>query len=162
MSDLLDEDGALQNRAIATIRPLIPADAEDRVARTVRQFNAIIREHIRSETGLKLSDDNAKSAVGVHVIDGFPVVVARLIDRFPDLLLWRLIMLQPKLGGVVEGLSALLEPQKCAKRLFFDLVSEEKGEALICKFEIFQAVAVFRACARRRGIPVGNDSRAAA
>jgi len=108
MSDLLDDNKALQSRAIATIRPLIPADAEDRVVRAVRQFNAIVREHIRSETGLRLSDDRAKSTVGVHVVDGFPLAVAGLIDKHRDVLLWRLIMLQPKLGGVVEGLAALL------------------------------------------------------
>jgi hypothetical protein len=109
MRDLLDPSEELQNRAISTIRPLIPADAEDRVARTVRQFNAIIREHIRTETGLRLSDEAAKSGVGVHVVDGFPAGVAGIIDKHRDILLWRLITLQPKLGGVIEGLAALLE-----------------------------------------------------
>lgn len=99
---------ALQQRAIATIRPLIPADAEERVAATVRQFNSLLREHIRSETGLRLSDEKSRSAVGVEVVDGFPDSVSRLIDRYGDALLWHLIMLQPKLGGVVEGLDALL------------------------------------------------------
>lgn len=103
-----DASQVVQERAVALIKPLIPADAEDRVVRTVRQFNATIREHIRSETGLRLSDEKAKSAVGIDVVDGFPVGVAGLIDRYRDLMLWRLIMLQPKLGGVVEGLGALL------------------------------------------------------
>ena len=98
----------LQSRAIATIQPLIPADAEDRVLRAVRQFNMEIRGHIRSETGLRLSDDKAKNAVSIEVVEGFAVGVAELIDRHQDALLWRLIMLQPKLGGVVEGLELYL------------------------------------------------------
>ena len=34
--------------------------------------------------------------------------MAKLIDRHDDLMLWRLITLQPQLNGIVEGLSALL------------------------------------------------------
>ena len=45
-----------QERAISLIKPLIPGDAQERVARTVKQWNASIRELIRSETALKLSD----------------------------------------------------------------------------------------------------------
>jgi hypothetical protein len=109
MPDLLDPADELQDRAVSTIRPLIPPDAQDRVVRTVKQFNAIVREHIRTETGLRLSDEAAKSGVGVHVVDGFPIGVANVIDKHRDILLWRLITLQPKLGGVIEGLVALLE-----------------------------------------------------
>ncbi|MBI3937964.1 MAG: hypothetical protein HY323_13380 [Betaproteobacteria bacterium] len=108
MSNLLDDDDALQSRAIATIRPLIPGDAKECVERAVKQFNVIAREHIRAETGLRLSDEKAKEAVGIRVVEGFPTEVARLIDRYRDQTLWRLIIAQPKLGGVVEGLGLLL------------------------------------------------------
>ena len=81
MKSLFGEEQALQDRAISTIRPLIPPDAEDRASRAVRQFNAQIREYIRSETGLRLSDETSKSAVGIEVVDGFPISVARLIDE---------------------------------------------------------------------------------
>lgn len=99
---------ALQSRAIATIKPLIPADAKERVERAYKQFNAGVREHIRAETGLRLSDENARGAVAVRIVEGFPSEVAQLIDRHQDQTLWRLIVAQPKLGGVLEGLGLLL------------------------------------------------------
>ena len=39
----------LQQRPIKLIEPLIAADAQERVERTVKQFNQIVREHIRTE-----------------------------------------------------------------------------------------------------------------
>jgi hypothetical protein len=39
---------------------------------------------------------------------GFPAKLAELIDRHQDRVLWRLIIGQPKLGGIVEGLNFLL------------------------------------------------------
>lgn len=100
---------ALQQRAIALIKPLIPPDAEERVARAIKQLNPVIREHIRTETGLRLSDDKGRGSVPVDIVDGFPSGVAELIDRHRDPLLWRLIMLQPMLGGIIDGLGALIE-----------------------------------------------------
>ena len=108
MRDLLDDKAALQSRAIATIRPLIPPNAKERVERACKQFNSAVREHIRAETGLRLSDETAKGAVSVRIVEGFPTEVAQLIDRHQDQKLWRLIVAQPKLGGVVEGLGLLL------------------------------------------------------
>jgi hypothetical protein len=46
--------------------------------------------------------------VPVRIVDGFSPAVANLIDEHDDRMLWRLITLQPRLGGVVEGISALL------------------------------------------------------
>lgn len=104
-----DNTGPLahQQRAIAVIKPLIPPDAEERVNRAVRQSNSYLREQIRSLTLLRLSDVTGKNSVVIKVVDGFPAGVARLIDRYEDPMLWRLIMLQPKLGGVMDGLHAL-------------------------------------------------------
>lgn len=101
--------GPLQDRVIKVIEPLIPADAEDRVYRAFRQWNNRIREHIRNETALKLSDGEGQNAVGVKVVDGFTEPLARLIDKYNDPVLWRLIVGQPKLGGLVEGATFLLE-----------------------------------------------------
>jgi predicted Zn-dependent protease with MMP-like domain len=100
---------ALQEKAIKVIKPLIPPDAEDRVARTVKQLNATVRDHIRAETGLRLSDNQTRSAIPVKVTEGFPAKLAGLIGHYDDPVLWRLIAAQPRLGGVVEGLQFLLE-----------------------------------------------------
>jgi hypothetical protein len=101
-------DEALQKRAAEVIRPLVPPDAEGRVARSFKQWNQIVRDHIRTETGLKLSDGDSRYAIPVRVVRGFPDELARLIDQYRDPVMWRLIIGQPKLGGLIQGLDFLL------------------------------------------------------
>jgi hypothetical protein len=81
-------DDGLQQRAIATITPLLAVDARDRVRRTVTQFNRILRGQIREETRLSLADENARGTVPIRIEDGFPAGVARLIDNHRDPVLW--------------------------------------------------------------------------
>jgi hypothetical protein len=117
---------ALQERAIRLIQPLIPPDAQDRVERTVKQFNHIVREHIRTETGLRLADAQGTGTIPIRVVSGFPAKLAELIDRHQDRVLWRLIIGQPKLGGIVEGLNFLL-PDWPEFEQWLDLPSIAKG-----------------------------------
>lgn len=98
----------LQQRAIAIIDRLISKDAQQSVKHAVRQYNQIVREHIRAETGLRLSDEKGRGNVPIHIVDGFPLAIARLIDKYRDIVLWRLIMLQPKLALVKDGLNDIL------------------------------------------------------
>lgn len=116
----------LQQRAIRLIAPLIPPDAQDRVERAVKQFNHIVREHIRTETGLRLADSQGTGTIAVRVVPGFPAKLAELIDRHQDRVLWRLIIGQPKLGGIVEGLNFLL-PDWPEFEQWLDLPSVAKG-----------------------------------
>lgn len=102
-------DNALQNRATEIIKPLVPPDAEERVNRSFKQWNQIVRDHIRTETGLKLSDGDSRFAIPVRVVRGFPVTLAQLIDQYRDPVMWRLIIGQPKLGGLIQGLEFLLQ-----------------------------------------------------
>lgn len=97
-----------QEKAIRVIKALIPPDAEDKVSRTVRQLNKPVRDHIRAETGLRLTDAQARSSIPVKVTEGFPARLAGLIDKYDDPVLWRLIAAQPRLGGIIEGLQFLL------------------------------------------------------
>lgn len=102
-------DNALQNRATEIIKPLVPPDAEERVNRSFKQWNQIVRDYIRTETGLKLSDGDSRYAIPVRVVNGFPVTLAQLIDQYRDPVMWRLIIGQPKLGGLIEGIEFLLQ-----------------------------------------------------
>jgi len=79
-----DGPGQLQQRAIATIGPLVSADAHDRVQRAVTQYNGAVRGQIREETGLSLADANGRGRVLIRVEDGFPADVAHLIDIHRD------------------------------------------------------------------------------
>lgn len=116
----------LQERAVELIGPLIPPDAQERVERTVKQFNQLVREHIRTETGLRLADAQGTWTISVKVVPGFPTRLAELIDKRQDRVLWRLIIGQPKLGGVVEGLNLLL-PEWPEFERWLDLPQVAKG-----------------------------------
>jgi len=105
----LPANGPLQDRARRVIEPLIPPDAEERVTRAFKQWNQIVREHIRNETALRLMDGDGRNSIQVRVVEGFPIPLARLIDSYGDPVLWRIIVGQPKIGGVVEGLRFILE-----------------------------------------------------
>lgn len=100
---------ALQNRATEIIKPLVPSDAEERVRRSFTQWNNIVRDHIRTETGLKLAAGGNRSSIPVRVVKGFPTLLAQLINQYRDPVMWRLIIGQPKLGGLIEGLDFLLQ-----------------------------------------------------
>ena len=58
--------------------------------------------------GLRLADSQGTGTISIRVVAGFPAKLAELIDRHQDRVLWRLIIGQPKLGGIVEGLNFLL------------------------------------------------------
>jgi len=100
---------SLQQRTHDLVKPLIPHDAEERVSRSFKQWNQVVREQIRGATGLKLTDGDGTRSVPVKVVDGFPVKLAELIDSYADPVLWRLIIGQPKLGALVEGAQFLLD-----------------------------------------------------
>lgn len=103
-------DLELNHRVTQIIKPLIPSEAEEEVGLAYRQFNQVIREHIRSETGMKLSDaDGRTSAIQVKIVEGFTDEFAGLIDRYRDPVLWHLILGQPKLAKLVEGATFLLQ-----------------------------------------------------
>ena len=45
-------DNALQNRTTEIIKPLVPPDAEERVNRSFKQWNHVVRDHIRTDAKL--------------------------------------------------------------------------------------------------------------
>ena len=97
-----------QEQTVRLIRPLIPVDAQERVERAVKQWNATLRKHIRDLTGLRLNDQDSNLSIPVRVVDGFSNDLGQLINRYNDPVLWKLIVGQPKIGGLVAGAEYLL------------------------------------------------------
>ena len=99
-----------QSCAITTIRPLLPPDAEERVKRLVKHANPVVREQIRSETGLRMVDPDGTARAGapVSVVDGFSPAFAGLVAENPDPVLWALVSGQSRLGRLVDGLNFIL------------------------------------------------------
>lgn len=91
------------------VKPLIPKDAFERIERAVKQSNVVLRDHIRAETGLRLSDGTERLSIPVRVREGFTGPFGDIIMRYPDQQLWWLICGLRQLGGVVEGTQWLLK-----------------------------------------------------
>jgi hypothetical protein len=98
-----------EDRATEIVKPLVPLHAEERVTRSYKQWNQIVRDHIRSETGLRLSDGDGRLTIPVRVVKGFPPQLAAVINHYYDPIIWMLVVGQPKLGGLVQGLAFLIE-----------------------------------------------------
>jgi len=99
---------SVQEQTTNLIRPLIPVDAKERVDRAAKQWNATLRKHIRDATGLRLNDQDSNQSIPVRIVDGFPRQLANLINQYNDPVLWKLIVGQPKIGGLVAGAEYLL------------------------------------------------------
>src|SRR5690242_19981819 len=91
------------------VKPLIPPDALERIERAIKQANVSVRDHIRAETGLKLSDGSERLSIPIRVREGFTGPFGDIIMRYPDPQLWWLICGLRQLGGIVEGTEWLLQ-----------------------------------------------------
>jgi hypothetical protein len=79
----------------------------ERVARSYKQWNLIVRDYLRNETALRLSVGNDHQAVPVRVCDGLPRPLRELVSRFPGRELWELQLSKGKIEGAVAGLEVL-------------------------------------------------------
>jgi hypothetical protein len=97
----------LINRAYAFLRKHMP-DAEQRIKRTIEQWNQIIRNAIIAETGLRLSVGDEQQQVPVRIQPGMPTPFADLaIQIEPEL--WELLFNQHLLSVTQTGLQLLLD-----------------------------------------------------
>lgn len=86
-------DTPLENR----IRQLLTsqqADVRDRVEHACKQANLAVREYLRSETALKLSQAEHRQTVPYQVVDGIPRSLAIKLEELPDPIL--LLLLQKR------------------------------------------------------------------
>ena len=66
--------------AAGPIAELLSAGLKEEVDRAVKQWNRSIRNQIRNETGLRLSDGDSRISVAVEVVDGVPPPIADVIQ----------------------------------------------------------------------------------
>lgn len=100
-----NEEATLNSKELKTIIERHSPHARDRVARTVKQWNQNLREHLRSETGLHFSNASKTTSVSVRLDNGFPDDFASAIKGKGERL--ELLMTLPALEGGIKGLSAL-------------------------------------------------------
>jgi hypothetical protein len=102
-------DNPLLDRAESIVRNLIAPDTEERVLQTVKRFSPIVREVIRAETGLKLSDGEQRGALPICVTTGMPLSFAQVVTDEPDPILWKLLALRARLHEAAGTLAILAE-----------------------------------------------------
>lgn len=99
----------LSEKAQSILKNLINDDSESVVKEVVKKSNLLIREHLRQETGLRISDDQERTIVPIEVSDFFPTRLARLLDIYGDLALWLLVTMKPRLNFSRNVLEDLLK-----------------------------------------------------
>ena len=67
----------------------------DSVSRAFKQWNNIIRDHLRTETGLRLSVGDDAQSVPVRITDGVPKPLAEVLQEMPEDVAW-LILHRPE------------------------------------------------------------------
>ncbi len=70
---------SIERRFAAFLAKIAPRLKED-VDRAFRQWNNVVRDHLRTETGLRLTVGNESQAVPVHIEDGLPKAFAQAIE----------------------------------------------------------------------------------
>ena len=78
-------------------------DLPQRVERVFKQWNGILRDYLRSETGLRLTVGEETQAVPVRVKDGLPKPLAEILGRF-DEKIWGLLLNRAALERAEPGL----------------------------------------------------------
>ncbi|MCL5959414.1 MAG: hypothetical protein M1358_08875 [Chloroflexi bacterium] len=79
-------------------------DLPNRVFRTYKQWNLIVREHLRTESALRLAVGDDRQEVPVRVMAGLPAPMAYLVDQVDNHFVWRLALNRPLLQTMKNGL----------------------------------------------------------
>lgn len=96
-----------QKQAEETIKPLLKRynqDWQERVARTFKQWNNILRDYLRNETALRLTVGEEQQSVPVRIVDGLPEPFAEIVCDYDDPLIWQLYLNRSVLAASVNGL----------------------------------------------------------
>lgn len=100
-------DSLAQTAAARTLERLLTAYEQqwrETVTRTIRQWNNILRNHLRDETALRLSVGDAQQSVPVRVTDALPEPFAEIVSEFDDPLIWKLYLNRAVLAASVHGI----------------------------------------------------------
>jgi hypothetical protein len=92
-------------RQVAAILAQHESQARQTVERTFKQWNHVVRDQLRTETGLRLSIGDDVRAVPVHVVDGLPRRFSDAIEGSMPLL-W-LLLNRPSIDAATEGLATV-------------------------------------------------------
>lgn len=115
-------------------------DLKERVERSFKQWNIIIRDQLRTEMGLRLTVGNEYQTVPVRVVDGLPSSIEKKIESLPPMI-WEVICNKGTLDMALKGLN------------FFYSFASRNYEALIneiplCSGEVEENLGYSAECLR--------------
>ena len=79
-------------------------DLPSKVERAFTQWNGILRDYLRNETGLRLSVGDDKRAVPVRIDSGLPLPFNDVLEEFRDRRIWGLYLRRQTISSATEGL----------------------------------------------------------
>lgn len=94
--------------AIAALLKEYDPELQQRVFRSFRQWNNVLRDQLRNEMGFRLSIGEESQAVPVRVMAGFPAPFQGVVEEVPPGL-WRFLLRLPALESTVTGLNSVIE-----------------------------------------------------
>jgi hypothetical protein len=95
-------DTKLSRRVTSLLQEYDPEMA-DKVRRTLKQWNNVIRDHLRNEMGLRLTVGDEAQAVPLRVVDGMPATFGDLLSSL-DPAIWGFLLRMRVLENTLEGL----------------------------------------------------------
>lgn len=123
-SDPQGRRGAGGHFQATVVESLLDPSWKERVERTCRQWNLIVREQMRTETGLRFSSSDARAAVPVRVVDGLPPPLQVIVNSIPGKTFWKMLLLRPSIEAGQKGLKDLLANHD---EIYAWLASTKKG-----------------------------------
>src|SRR5207247_2432446 len=86
----------------------VAQDLEQTVERVVREFNGLVREALRAETGLKLNLQGRQQSVRIRVMPGLPQPLDAPARDQPDPSIWAIYLHRALFETTRNGLGTLL------------------------------------------------------
>jgi hypothetical protein len=90
-------------RQVANLLKEYDSEMADKVRRTLKQWNNVIRDHLRNEMGLRLTVGDEAQAIPIRVVDGMPVSFGDLLSSL-DPATWGFLLRMRVLENTLEGL----------------------------------------------------------
>jgi hypothetical protein len=91
------------SQQVADLLHQYDAEMANKVRRTLKQWNNVIRDHLRNEMGLRLTVGNEAQAVPLRVVDGMPASFGDLLSSL-DPIIWGFLLRMRVLENTLEGL----------------------------------------------------------
>lgn len=95
----------LHEEAVSLLKKYDPA-LKDKVERVCKRWNQILREHLRTETGLRFSFKENQRTIPVRVEDGFPLPFSKIFTDV-DFAFWELLLNRETLLKTIKGLDVV-------------------------------------------------------